>query len=218
MGETGMRSANTSAWFYEYAGEKCGPVSQCTIAHLAKHGAIGAHARIWTDDGGLAVAAEELAWLRPHLAALDDSSRGKESADRVRSVLARVLDAVRNHAVEELGQRSPPIVLIASCFDGTAGVALIDYRVIAVEQVAPEVNGGGAGSGMTAARFNAVVRASVCKRKSWRATVEELQKSGTDKRDAEFVFECIERKDGSWHVYERIPDRLLPPGNARPVA
>jgi hypothetical protein len=197
-------------WFYEYECRKYGPVPQETIEHLTKHRAIGPRTRLWRRDASEPVEATQLPFLQPHFTLNEGENRLAGSTQGVRLVLERALDAVRSHTDESLANSKPPILYVGSSFIGVSAVALIDYRVLAIEPRDVEVRSDMPSPRTAVRQYTAIVRADVCKPFSWQASVEELRKHGTDKRQVDIVLDCIERADGSWQLFELMQDKVLP--------
>lgn len=197
-------------WFYEYEDGKYGPVPQETIAHLAKHRAIGPRTRLWRGDAPEPVEAAHFPFLQAHLSVSEGENRLAVSTQGVRAVLERALDAVRSQTDGSLADSKPPILHLGTSFIGVRAVALIDYRVLAIEPRDVQSRSDVPSPRTTVGQYTAIVRANVCKPFSWQASVEELRKHGTDKRQVDIVYDCIERADGSWQLFEVIQDKVSP--------
>lgn len=194
-------------WFYEYAGEKLGPVPQQTVVHLARHGAIGPRTRVWNGEDATPTELEQLSFLQALRLNEGPECPATAPSLSVRDILQRALDAVRDHAEDSLQQAKPTIWHCATRFSGANRVALIEYRIPAVEQLGIESFRSTAGSKTPLRVYRAVVCAFVCAPVTWEATVEELRKHGKEKREISIEYECIEWKDGGWALHEISRDR-----------
>lgn len=194
-------------WFYEYAGEKLGPVPQQTVVHLARYGAIGPRTRVWNGEDATPTELEHLSFLEPTRSHEGPECWATDPSMSVRDILQRALDAVLDHTEDSLLQAKPTISHITMRFSGMKRVALIEYRIPAVEQLGIETFRATAGSKTPLRVYIAVVVAFVCNPLGWDATVEELRKHGKEKREVLIEYECIEWKDGGWALNEMSRDR-----------
>jgi hypothetical protein len=188
-----------SSWFYEYDGQRHGPVNSSTLRHLAKHGAIIPSTRIWKDGVEAAAQASQVKNL---FSSVSRAVASRETADHetVCDYLKQVLDAVRDDDEARLKASAPPLHAMMLC-DSIASV-LLDYEVLAIESmpVPPENPNAPASQRTKPLRqlFKAKVSAVLCARPKTPTPVDVIRRTQLGRREQIFLIGCKEFADGEW--------------------
>lgn len=188
-----------ASWFYEYDGQRHGPVSSDTLRHLAKHGAIAPSTRIWKDGVGTAALASQVKNLfsGERQGVASPKPTGQET---VHGYLSQVLDAVRDEDEARLKASVPPLHALMLC-DSIASI-LLDYNIRSIEMlpVPPDDPSAPASQRTKPVRqiFRAQVAAVLCVRPNVPTSMDVIRRTQPGRREQTFVIGCKEFMDGAW--------------------
>jgi len=184
-------------WFYEYNGEKVGPIPSETLKHLAAHGAITPETHIWRSDRQAPVLASRVKNLFPEI--VEAVVAEDDATDTIVLYLTAALNACRDEDEDRLKGHAPPIHAIHPF---SISEILLDFTIERVrelpvpaydpllplhQQTKP-----------VRQMFEATVRVILCHRPSYRTTLGEIRRMQPGRREDIVVYECKEFKDGEW--------------------
>lgn len=189
----------SNEWFYEYEGEKHGPVPPQTLKHLARHGAIVAETRIWKVGVASPVQASRIKNLLPVAEVSTKASIPSVQHETVGSYLQQVLEAIRDEDDRRWETAAPPLHVYSSF---STQWILLEYEVQSIKQLpSPIINEDTPPTKRTKPvrqLFEATVRVVVCERPNYRGSLAEIRHLAPGRREQTVTYECKEFQDGMW--------------------
>lgn len=190
-----------SEWYYDYDGQKIGPIPSETLLHLARHGAISRTSAVWKHGMSASVAAEKVRGLfapssgSASQATTNETSPPESPATRY---LRAVLDACCEDDTGSLMRGTPSLGFI----NPWSAKVLLSYKVGNVEQLpTPVVDMSlpiGKRTKPVKAMFQATVHAVLCSRPAYATTLAEVRKAQPGRHEEDELLICKEFEDGSW--------------------
>lgn len=176
-------------WFYEFDGEKVGPVPAKTIRHLARHGAIRPETQLWTDDSSDPVFANRIRDLFPTPPA------AHQGLKLVADLMCTALNACRDGTEDKLEDHQPPI---SACFPFADTHVLLEYSVSEVEPITVSDSLRRKSHKEIRQLYQVVVEAELCYRTSHRTKLDHLKNSKVGRKNEPLRYLAREFADGSW--------------------